>query len=146
MHQVEFAVLVQHDENRVIVATGLRNEFQRYAGSLGPVEAADLMSPNASVFEVLVGLACEGNDMIPLRVQVWFHIFLENLGLTRYTDEHIEGRAAFQVEKIIHRFNNRQYRPNGRGGIFPLSHPPCDQREIELWYQMGIYITQEGMY
>src|SRR5690349_24806230 len=43
MHQVEFTPLVPYDDNRVAVAAGLRNQFQRWAGSLGPGEIADLM-------------------------------------------------------------------------------------------------------
>jgi hypothetical protein len=146
MHQVEFTPLVEFDENRVAVSSGLRNEFQHYAGSLGPAELSDLVEPDASVFEVLIGLAGQADDMIPLSIQTWFHIFIENLGLDRYTDEYLARRSDAPVERIIHNFNNRQYRPNGRGGIFPLRHPKEDQREVELWYQMGLYMTENRMY
>ena len=146
MHQVEFTPLVPYDENRVAVAAGLRNQFQKFAGSLGPGEISDLMEPNASVFEVLIGLAGQADDMIPLTIQTWFSMFIENLGLDRYFDEYLERRSTWPVEAAINKFNNRQYRPNGRGGIFPLSHPQHDQREVELWYQMGAYMTEKGMY
>ena len=76
MHQVEFTPLVPYDENRVAVAAGLRNQFQKWAGSLGPGEIADLMAPNASVFEVLIGLAGQADDMIPLTIQSWFSMFI----------------------------------------------------------------------
>lgn len=146
MHQVEFSALVPYDENRIAVAAGLRNQFQKFAVSLGPGEIADLMEPNASVFEVLIGLAAQADDMIPLTIQSWFSNFIENLGLDRYTDEYLERRSPWPAERIINTFNNRAYRPNGRGGIFPLKHPQHDQREVELWYQMGAYMTQEGLY
>jgi len=146
MHQVVFIAVIQRDENRIAVAAGLRNEFARFSGSLGPAELADLMEPECSVFEVLIGLADQADGMIPLTLAVWFRIFIENLGLDTYTDDHIDGHAYFSIEKIINRFNNRQYRPNGRGNIFPFKRSNPDQREIELWYQMGAYITQEGMY
>jgi hypothetical protein len=146
MHQVEFTPLIPFDENRASVASGLRHEFQQIAGCLSPDESQDLMSPKISVFEVLIGLAGQADSQIPLTVPVWFHIFIENLGLDAYTDENTRGRSSFHVEKIIHRFNNREYRPNGRGGIFPMRSPRHDQREVELWYQMGEYMTEEGMY
>lgn len=147
MHQVVFTPLVPFDDNRVAVAAGLRDEFRDFAGSLGPAEMAELTEPPCSVFEVLVGLAMQADaQQIPLTVPVWFNIFIENLGLDRYTDEHISGGGAFQVEKIINKFNNREYRPDGRGGIFPLKHPQNDQRTVQLWYQMGAYIIQEGMF
>jgi hypothetical protein len=146
MHQVEFAALVPYDENRIAVAAELRNIFRRDAGPLSPLEVADLMTPNCSVFEVLIGLARQADDMIPLTLKVWFHIFIENLGLDRYDDEHVQRRSTWPAERIINTFNNRTYRPNGRGGIFPLRHPRHDQREVELWYQMGAYMTENGMY
>lgn len=146
MHQVEFTPLVPYDENRVAVAAGLRNEFQELSGSLGPGEAADLMGPDASVFEVLIGFAGQADDMIALSLKSWFQIFTENLGLDRYDDEYLLRRSTYPVESIINKFNNRDYRPNGRGGIFPLKHPKHDQREVELWYQMGDYMNENRMY
>lgn len=149
MHQVEFTPLVPFDENRAAVALTFRDQFRAAAGSLGPGEIEELTAPPCSVFEVLCGLAWQANDqMIPLSMSVWFQIFIENLGLDKYPDEVINaaGRAAFNVEKIVNKFNNREYSPDGRGGIFPLRRPQHDQREVELWFQMGAYITQEGMY
>lgn len=146
MHQVEFAPLVPYDENRVAVAAGLRNQFQNFAGSLGPGEVSDLMQPDASVFEVLIGLAGQADDMIPLTLKTWFQMFTENLGLDRYFDEYLSRHSPWPAERIINTFNNRHYRPNGRGGIFPLNRPQHDQREVELWYQMGAYINEKGLY
>jgi hypothetical protein len=146
MHQVEFSALVPYDENRIAVAAGLRNQFQKFTGPLGPEELSDLLTPNASVFEVLVGLAGSADDMIPLTLRTWFQIFIENLGLDRYDDDYVMKRSTWPAERIINTFNNRSYRPNGRGGIFPLKHPQHDQREVELWYQMGAYMTENGMY
>lgn len=146
MHQVPFTSLVPYDDNRIAEAAGLRNNFQEYAGSMGPMEVADLMGPDASVFEVLIALADQADFMVPLTRKTWFHIFVENLNLDKYTDAYCRHRSTWPVERAINTFNNRNYRPNGRGGIFPLRKPEHDQREVELWYQMGAYMKENSMY
>jgi hypothetical protein len=37
---------------------------------------------------------------------------------------------------------NREYDPDGRGGLFPLDGTHANQREVELWYQMQAYIIE----
>lgn len=146
MHQIAFTPLVEHDENRIAEAAGLRNDFHKQAGSMGPGELSDLMMPDASVFEVLVALAGRADFMVPLTQKVWFHIFIENLGLDKYSDQFCRSRSTWPIERIINTFNNRAYRSNGKGGIFPLRRPREDQRRVELWYQMGAYMTENAMY
>lgn len=146
MHQVIFTALVPYDENRIADAAGLRNNFKELAGNIGPRELADLMLPDASVFEVLIALADRADFMVPLTRKVWFHIFLENLKLDKYNDWYNRPRSTWPVERIINVFNSRAYQPNGRGGIFPLRRAPQDQRKVELWYQMGAYMTDNSMY
>lgn len=146
MHQVVFNASVPYDDNRIADAAGLRNNFRDFAGSLGPQELTDLMTPDATVFEILIALADRADFQVPLTKKVWFNIFLENLGLDKYTDQACQARSTWPVERIINVFNNRAYRPNGKGGIFPLRRPRNDQREVELWYQMGAYMTENAMY
>jgi hypothetical protein len=146
MHQVPFQVLVRGDDNRVAEAAGLRNGFKKFAGSLGPEELSDLMSPDASVFEVLVALTDRATFIVPLGHKVWFRIFIENLDLDDYNDQHQERRSDFPIEQVIAKFNDRRYTHKGRGGIFPLRQTRNDQRQVELWYQMGEYMTSNSMY
>jgi hypothetical protein len=146
MHQVIFTPLVPYDENRIADAARLRNNFHQHAGELGPAELHDLMMPDASVFEVLIALADSADFMVPLTRKVWFRIFLENLKLDRYTDQYCRSRSTWTIERTINVFNNRAYQASGRGGIFPLRRAPQDQRKVELWYQMGAYMTDNAMY
>ena len=146
MHQVIFTPLVPYDENRIADAAGLRNNFQQHAGDIGPGELRDLMMPDASVFEVLIALADRADFMVPLTKKVWFRVFLENLKLDRYSDAYSRSRSTWPVERAINVFNNRAYQTNGKGGIFPLRRPKEDQRHVELWYQMGAYMTENAMY
>lgn len=146
MHRVIFQIMVSHDENRVAEAAGLRNGFRKFAGSLGPGELSELLTPDASLFEVLIALTARADFIVPLGRKVWFRIFLENLKLDKWNDLYSRTHSTFAVESIIHRFNNRHYNARGVGGIFPLRKADKDQREVELWYQMGQYMTENGMY
>lgn len=146
MHQVIFVSLVDHDENRIADAAELRNEFQRQSGSMGPIETADLMEPDASVFEVLIALAKKADLQIALSPGLWFRIFIENLRLDAHNDRFCRTRTTFPIERIINRFNQRQYTKKGQGNIFAFRKPPWDVRTIEIWYQMGAYMTEQSMY
>ena len=146
MNQVVFTPLVPYDENRIADAAELRNQFQQYAGSLGPEEISAVMLPDASVFEVLIALAGKADFMVPLSVRTWFRVFIENLKLDKYSDQYCQARSTWPIERTINIFNNRSYTPFGKGGIFPMRNPEHDQRKVELWYQMGAYMTENAMY
>lgn len=145
MHQVVFKSLVHYDSNRIAVAADFRNQYVQQFQPTGLV-LANLLRPDATVLEVLYGLARQADDMIPLMVPTWFEIFYTHLGLKKYNDEYCLTRPTQQMTRIVNRFNNRDYRYDGTGGIFPLRHAQTDQREVELWYQMGAYMTEQGMY
>jgi hypothetical protein len=145
LHNVDFLALVDYDENRIADAAGLRNQFKDKAGSLGPAELTAIITPDCTVFEVLIALATRADFMVPLGTRVWFQLFLENLGLDTWSDEKCSV-STWPIERTINNFNNRDYRPNGKGGIFPLRQPKQDQRDVELWYQMGAYMTENRMY
>jgi hypothetical protein len=145
MHSIIFKIAVSHDENRVGDVAEFRQRFVNEFPGIPEEELAEVMSPNASIFEVLVGLALRGNFQNNLPIQVWFGIFLRNLGLTNFDDYRfrVNRNRAFQ---ILRTFNDRTYQPNGQGGLFPLRRPKQDQREVELWYQMGAYLTENELY
>lgn len=144
MHETTFRVLVSHDENRVGDVGELRQNFMSMT-RIEPLDESDLMLPDATMFEVLVCLARRAEYQTNLPMQVWFGMFIENLGLRNYTDDRFAQHRR-QAVQILQRFNNRLYRPNGQGGLFPLRNPRGDQRLVELWYQMGFYLTENEMY
>lgn len=151
MHQIVFRATVPHDDNRVADGLGLRNQFmctERYLPS--PRELNDLMGPEASVFEVLVAFAKRINYNVVLSERTWFNIFVTNLGLADYNDGRFRTQNGWRIRRILDRFNNRAYREDGRGGLFPLKpHNMAvdgDQRDVELWYQWSAYATQQVLY
>lgn len=144
MFETTFRVLVDHDENRVGDVNELRRNFISMT-RIEPLDESDLALPDASIFEVLVAMARRAEDQTRLPMQVWFGMFIENLGLRNCTDENFVLQQA-TASRIIQRFNDRLYRANGQGGLFPLRNPRGDQRHVELWYQMAFYLTENEMY
>lgn len=62
-----------------------------------------------------------------------------SLGLAAMDDSRFsEDRAEF----ILDRFDSRDYQPNGAGGLFTLSHPTEDMRQIDIWYQLMAYLNE----
>lgn len=147
MMDFSFRDLVEHDSNRIAEATILRDEFLSTKKYVYPHDRNDLLFPDATIFEVLVALARRANFMVEMDLYKWFQLFLRNLGLDRYNDWYCSSHFIGNIDRILDRFNSRTYKPNGHhGGLFPLAHPVRDQREVELWYQMAAFMTENTMY
>jgi len=141
MHNIWFKPLVEYDDNRIADGSELRQEFLLLHGGRRKNALASV-----SILEVLLGLARRANIMIDVSEHEWFSIFLANLNLDKFNDEYCLSHATGRVDRILNRFNDRRYDYNGNGGIFPLRRTKHDQRQVELWYQMGEYMTENNMY
>lgn len=98
-----------------------------------------------SMLEMMVGLALRVEEHIMEdvtagnRVGQWFWNMVVSLGLAAMDDSRFsEDRAEF----ILDRFDSRDYQPNGAGGLFTLSHPTEDMRQIDIWYQLMAYLNE----
>lgn len=141
LHTKEFVWIVPNDDNRLEDGCQLRHEF------LMDHEVWD-MDPNwlslgCSMLEMLIALsrhlAFEDDGKT---AREWFWHMLENIGIAKLTDRH--NWSEQDVEDILDNVIWRTYRPNGRGGLFPLKHANGDQREVELWYQLNAYLLENG--
>lgn len=77
------------------------------------------------------------------RTGQWFWSMLVSLGLGSMDDRKYSRSA---VDGVLERFLNREYDPNGEGGLFTVDNGR-DMRRTEIWYQMNYYlknIIQEG--
>lgn len=143
MHAMPFNVLVPLDDNRAADGLELRKAFLQSQGG----QRGDLVDyREASIFEVLIALANRAERMIGLPQAEMFAIFMDNLDLSQYHDDTSRVGVNMTVVRILRRFNNRKYTARGAGGLFPLMSPITDQRRQELWYQMGEYMAENGMY
>lgn len=143
LHSINFRYSIPMDGNREEDGTDLRYRFGYEKSYEGPMIASYLDDRPCSVLEMLIALAmrCEEHIMddpdIGNRTGQWFWSMISNLGLGSMTDANFD-RA--QTNHAISIFLDREYKPNGEGGLFTVRKCPRDLRTIEIWYQMCWYL------
>ena len=129
------------DKNRDLDGYLLREEFLFDNG----YDQKDIWDGPRSVLEVLVALSKRieteitgdlGND----KIERWFWVMIKNLGLDIYTDDNYDQE---EVNRILDVWLQRRFKSNGKGGLFPLKKTTQDQRDIDIWYQMQLYLDEE---
>lgn len=137
LDEVEFTYLIPNDQNRAENGMALRWRFYCETG----YDA--LRDGPCSVLEMMVALAieCEVTIMddpnVGDRTGQWFWNMIVNLGLGSMTDYKFDD---IYVDGVIHRFLNREYEPNGKGGLFTVRNCRYDLRTVEIWNQMCWYL------
>lgn len=146
LHTIEFKYILERDENRMQDGIELRYRFA-YANEVDPYLIDEyLFSEGCSVFEMMVALAnkCEesimDNPEFGNRQYRWFLAMIDSLGLSDVHDYDMFDYVL--VNNIIEKFLNREYSENGKGGLYTVSKPPKDMRDVEIWYQMCWYIDE----
>lgn len=140
LHSIEFTYSIPRDKNRVEDGLDLR---YRFAYEINIKHAEDYIHGPCSVLEMMVALAirCEENIMddpsYGNRTGQWFWGMIVNLGLGFMTDSRFDEQF---VDDVIFRFLNREYEPDGKGGLFTVRNCKYDLRTVEIWYQMCWYL------
>lgn len=141
LHSKEFRWSIPKDENRAEEGFNLRYRYT-YEKNY-PEYFAEMIDGSCSVLEMLVALSihCEENIMDDARygdrTSQWFWNMITNLGLGGMYNDRFD-RA--KTERIIDRFLDRQYEPDGTGGLFYIRNCKYDLREVEIWYQLNWYL------
>ena len=135
----EFTVIIPNDRNRAEDGIDLRLRYQASTG-----EHINRSKP-CSILEMMVALSirCEesimDNPAYGDRTAQWFWGMIKTLGLYGMTDDRFDIEY---VESVIDRFLNREYEPNGEGGLFKINNCKYDLRKIEIWYQLCWYLDR----
>lgn len=144
LHDIEFKWVNPRDQNRAEEGEALRYRFALECGYEDSANAiVDILDAPCSVLEMMVALAivCEETIMddpsIGDRTAQWFWGMITNLGLGGMQNSRYDGD---RVNKVIERFMNLDYEPDGRGGLFRIVGCDCDLREVEIWYQLCWYL------
>lgn len=141
MHRYEYVWTVIGDANRSSDGNDLKIEFCRARGYDPNIFLGYGPEPRVSILEVLVALTRRAEFQTGVSEIFWFKRFLENLSLADQYDA--AGVNPDYVNSRLYIFVWRLYNEKGEGGLFPLSYAEEDQRELEIWFQMHIYIDQE---
>lgn len=140
LHDIEFTWFVPHDDNRADDGIQLR---RRYALDQNDLSLSRYILGPCSVLEMMVALAirCEETIMDDAsmgdRTGQWFWGMIHSLGLSSMTDSKFDRDF---VDEVIGRFLNREYEPDGRGGLFTVRHCAHDLRTVEIWCQLSWYL------
>ena len=93
----------------------------------------------------MVALAFNGEEQIMNdsdygdRTGQWFWNMIVSLGLGSMSDDNFDERYVYNT---ITRFLDRDYAPNGQGGLFTIENPAYDMRYVEIWSQFMWYLDE----
>ncbi|GHU53241.1 hypothetical protein FACS1894132_04870 [Clostridia bacterium] len=147
LHTIDFFYTIEMDGNREEDGIELRYRFCNERSYDSRIILSYLDIRQCSVLEMMVALAvrCEEHIMAdPLfgdRTALWFWSMIDSLGLIDESDDQFHERRVFN---ILLTFLNRRYKKNGDGGLFKIEYSLLDLREIEIWYQMCLYLERYG--
>lgn len=142
LHQIEFTFTIPNDINRAKDGVDLR---YRFAMMKDDDQIMEMLDGPCSVLEMMVALSirCEETIMDNTgygdRTGQWFWNMMSNLGIGRMTDDIFE---EYIVEDLIYTFLERNYAPNGKGGLFYIKGCEDDLRRVEIWIQLCWYLDK----
>ena len=139
LHNIEFTWFIPHDDNRADDGIQLRRKYGLHCDD---ISLSHYISGPCSVLEMMVALAirCEAfmdDTLMGDRTGQWFWGMIHNLGLSPMNDSKFNRDY---VDDVIARFLNREYEPDGKGGLFTVKHCTQDMRTVEIWCQLSWYL------
>ncbi len=146
LHETEFTYSIIMDENRALDGVDLRYRFAMEIYNDPSVEyCLRVTNDSCSVLEMLAALAirCEETIMEDSRygnrTSQWFWSMLSTMGVSLMTDDVFDEEY---VAKCVYTFLNREYEPDGAGGIFYIRNCEEDLRDMEIWTQLCWYLNK----
>lgn len=142
LHSTEFRYSIPRDRNRAENGIDLRYRFGRTQTDCSIDLVMDILDGPCSVLEMMLALAIKCENFMDDttrgdRTTQWFWGMVSNLGLGSMDDERFDRQYVDQVLDI---FLNREYEPDGRGGLFTVRHCDRDLRNVEIWKQLCWYL------
>lgn len=139
LHDIEFTWSVAFDDNRADDGIQLR---RRFALTRDDMSLIDYIAGPCSVLEMMVALAIKCEDIMDdsvygNRTGQWFWGMIHNLGLSPMIDSKFDRDFT---DDIIARLLNREYEPDGTGGLFTIRNCERDLRTVEIWRQLSWYL------
>lgn len=157
MYETPFEVKIDNDINRAVDGNEFKGAYILDIYGTEEQKNIDFHMPaeqNCSILEMIMGISKrmafelaedQSEDFDFYR---YFWEILDNLGLKWYDDDQFGDnfmRCKIEIRKILSILNDRSYKRNGVGGMFPLLFPEKNQKKVEIWYQMQAYINEKYM-
>ena len=145
LYSVNFRYVLPMDANREEHATNFRYRFGDENGYEQYEIANELDYRPASILEIMVELAVRIEETIMQddeygdRTSIWFWDMMYSLGLDHMTNSKYDEKEA---DYVISRLLDRDYAPNGKGGLFTVNDPYEDMRYVHIWAQAQWYLEQ----
>lgn len=144
LHTIKFRWTIEDDSNRANDGISLRWRFAQGTGRERYYEEiSECLSGPCSVLEMLIALAvrCEETIMddpsYGNRTAQWFWKMINNLGLSGMYNNNFDKKI---VSIVIEKFLNREYAPDGQGGLFMIRNSQEDLRTVPIWRQLCWYL------
>lgn len=140
LHDTRFVYFIPNDENRAADGIDLRWRFLLQTKRR---ELSGCLTGPCSVLEMMVALAIRIEENIMDdpdkgdRTGQWFWGMIVSLGLGSMIDDRFDERFA---DRVLTAFFNRDYEPNGKGGLFTIRNCTEDLRDVEIWCQANWYL------
>ena len=145
LHNIEFVYSIANDHNRAEDGENLRYRFAITSGyEEDTMLILDYLRGPCTVLEMMIALVlrCEETIMddpsLGDRTGQWFWGMIVNLGLGAMTDDKFDKQT---VDYVIDKFLNRDYEPDGKGGLFTVKHCEYDLRTLGIWSQLCRYLN-----
>ena len=132
LHSREFTYSLNMDSNRAQDGIDLRERYYGDSTIKGPCSVLEMM--------VALSIRCEeimDNPDYGNRTTQWFWDMVINMGLGAMYDSRFDKKY---VENRVDKMLNREYEPNGKGGLFYVRGCTDDIRKLEIWSQMCYFL------
>lgn len=148
LYATEFVPTLDRDQNRAHDGIALRYRFgfeKGYSRDVIDYELSGILGP-CTILEMMVALSNRIEEGIMDdpdygdRTGQWFWNMIVSLGLVNMSDDNFD---EYRARDIVIIFINREYSPNGKGGLFTLEYPRRDLRTVEIWYQAMWYLDEK---
>lgn len=144
LYSIEFKWVIRRDQNRAEDGIDLRWRFANEVDTgKHPDDVMDILDGPCSMLEMMIALSirCEETIMddprMGDRTGQWFWGMIVNLGLGSMIDSRFN--VGF-VDEAVDIFLNREYEPDGHGGLFTIKDCQYDLRDVEIWTQLCWYL------
>lgn len=143
LHDIEFRYVLSRDADRAEDGESLRRRFAFYNyehEERGKV--IDYLARPCSVLEMILALAIRCEDImddpaIGNRTGQWFWEMINTIGIGWMSDDAFDKDEAL---KKINIFMEREFEPDGEGGLFHIPNCHSDLRDVEFWVSMLWYL------